>query len=57
MLSKARKIIQITPEISDILNHYLENPIDSEVMNYLFDKEILAVLWSVDGDVEKVLGK
>jgi hypothetical protein len=57
MFSRARKIIQITPEISDILNRYLENPIDEEVMNYVYDKEILAVLWSMEGDVEKILGE
>jgi hypothetical protein len=57
MFSRARKIIQITPEISDILNRYLKNPIDEEVMNYVYDKEILAVLWSMEGDVEKILGE
>jgi hypothetical protein len=59
MLARSRKIIQITPEISDILNRYLENPIDGEVMNYVSDKDILAVLWSVGGekDMEKTLGQ
>jgi hypothetical protein len=57
MIAKTRKIIQITLEISDILNRYIENPIDEEVMNYVNDKEILAVLWSVGGDVEKILGQ
>lgn len=57
MVSRTRKIIQITPDISDILNRYLENPIDGEVMNYLYGKEILAILWSIDQDVERVLGQ
>jgi hypothetical protein len=26
-------------------------------MNYVYDKEILAVLWSMEGDVEKILGE
>lgn len=56
LLSRTRKIIQISPEIFETLNRYLENPIDVNVTNYLHEKDILAVLWSADrADTEKVL--
>lgn len=56
LLSRTRKIIQISPEIFETLNRYLENPIDEDVSNYLYEKDILAVLWSVDrADTEKML--
>jgi Domain of unknown function (DUF4746) len=56
LFSRTRKIVQITPEIFETLNHYSENPIDEDIMNYLIEKDILAVLWSTDRpDVEETL--
>lgn len=48
LVSRARNIIQIQPEMMEILNYKLENPIDPDVMEEIYGKDILAVLWSVD---------
>lgn len=45
IVHKAMKIIKLTPEIMDIFNYRLENPLDDTICDYIYDKDILAVLW------------
>lgn len=44
---KDRKIIKIKPEMLEILHYEIENPLDEDVMNYAFTKEILIFLWKL----------
>jgi hypothetical protein len=57
IVARARKIIQIQPEMMEVLNYKLENPIDPTVMEEIYGQDILATLWSVDllESVTKVL--
>lgn len=48
MTARARKMIEITHEMLEVLNYQLENPIDDDVMDYLQGKGLLCVLWTVD---------
>lgn len=51
--TRTRKIVKITQDMMKILNYCLENPIEEEVLNYLFEKEMLIVMWS--GDPRKLI--
>lgn len=42
---RARKLVELTPDMYATLNYKLDNPIEDEVMSYLSGKEVLAVLW------------
>jgi Domain of unknown function (DUF4746) len=45
IVQKAMKIVTLTPELMEILNYRLENPLDDMICEYIYDKDILAVLW------------
>lgn len=42
---KAEKIIQITADVMKNLNDKFENSIDENILNYIYDKDLFAVLW------------
>lgn len=46
-MCKDRKIVKIKPEMLEILYYEIENPLDDDVMNYIFTKEILIFLWKL----------
>ena len=47
LLNRARQMVRITPELLEILNFELENPLDAEVVSYLYGKDVLVALWAV----------
>lgn len=58
LISRARQTIQINPEMMEILNYKLENPIPSEILERIYNEDIFAVLWQNDNEkesIEKVL--
>lgn len=44
---KDRKCIKIKPEMLEVLHYEIENPLDDDVMEYAFTKEILIFLWKL----------
>lgn len=48
LVPKARKIVQITPQMLLTLNYRLENPIDDDIMDHIYGKDLLAVMWQAD---------
>lgn len=44
---KDRKCIKIKPEMMEILYYEIDNPLDEDVLNYVFTKEILIFLWKL----------
>ena len=48
IVSKTRKMVQITPEMLLTLNYKLKNPLDDGIIDYLQSKDLLAVLWAGD---------
>lgn len=44
---KDRKCIKIKPEMMEILHYEIENPLDDDVLDYTFTKEILIFLWKL----------
>lgn len=47
LLVKDRKIVKIKPEMLEILHYELDNPLDPDVMEYVFTKEVLIFLWKL----------
>ncbi|CRL02201.1 CLUMA_CG015578, isoform A [Clunio marinus] len=48
MTPKGRTFIQLQPNMMPNFCHQLDNPIDENILNYLYGKDILAVLWATD---------
>lgn len=46
LVNRALKFVQLTPELMEILNYRLDNPIDEAILDYIYGKDILIVLWS-----------
>lgn len=44
---KDRKIIKIKPEMMEVLYYEIDNPLEPDVIEYLFTKEILIFLWKI----------
>lgn len=44
---KDRKCIRIKPEMMEVLNYEIDNPLDEDVIEYMFTKEILIFLWKI----------
>ena len=44
---KDRKIVKICPKMLGILFYEIENPLDDDVIEYIFTKEILIFLWKL----------
>jgi thioredoxin domain-containing protein 3 len=44
---KDRKIVKVCPRMMEILFYEVENPLDNEVLEYIFTKEILIFLWKL----------
>jgi thioredoxin domain-containing protein 3 len=44
---KDRKIIKIKPEMMEILHYEVDNPLDDELLEYVFTKEVLIFLWKL----------
>jgi thioredoxin domain-containing protein 3 len=44
---KDRKIVKICPKMLEILFHEDEKPLDSDVLEYIYTKEILIFLWKL----------
>lgn len=42
-----RKIVKIKPEMMEVLYYDIENPLDDDVLDYAFTKEILIFLWKL----------
>lgn len=42
-----RKIVKIKPEMLEILHYEIDNPLDDDVMEYVYTKEILIFLWKL----------
>lgn len=48
LFNRARAIIRIQKEMLPMLNYRLANSIDSGILEHLYGKDMMAVLWSVD---------
>lgn len=48
MIPRARKPVQITSELLLTLSYKLENPLDDTIIDYVYGKDLLAVLWASD---------
>lgn len=46
LVNRELKFVQLNPKMMDILNYKLDNPIDEAVLEYIYNKDILMVLWS-----------
>lgn len=46
--NRGKTIIRLLPEMLPMLSYRLENPIEPDVIEHLFDKDLLAMLWSAD---------
>jgi thioredoxin domain-containing protein 3 len=44
---KDRKIVKVCPRMMEILFYEVENPLENEVLEYMFTKEILIFLWKL----------
>lgn len=43
---RASKMFLFTPEVYELLSYRLDSPIDEKILNYIYDKNVLAILWS-----------
>lgn len=46
LVNRASKFFEFTPELYDFLSYRLDNPFDEKILNYIFNKNVLAMLWS-----------
>lgn len=44
---KDRKTVKLKPEMLEVLHYEIENPLPDEILEYLFNKEILIFLWKL----------
>jgi thioredoxin domain-containing protein 3 len=44
---KDRKIVKLKPEMMEILHYEMENPLDDDVIEYLYSKEFLIFLFKL----------
>lgn len=44
---KDRKIVKICPKMTEILFFEIDNPLDDDVLEYMFTKEVLIFLWKL----------
>lgn len=47
LVCKDRKIVKICPKMLEILFYEIDNPLDDDVLEYSFTKEILIFLWKL----------
>lgn len=48
LVNRSEKMIQLTPEIMDILNYKLDNPIPEKILERIYYQDIFAILWYTD---------
>lgn len=46
LVNRAHKMFILTPELHEFLSYRLDNPLDKEILNYVYNKNVLAILWS-----------
>lgn len=46
LVFRAAKTFLFTPEVYELLSYRLDNPIDEKILNYILNKNVLAILWS-----------
>jgi thioredoxin domain-containing protein 3 len=44
---KDRKLVRIKPEMMEILYYEIENPLEPEILEYVYQKEMLLFLWKL----------
>jgi hypothetical protein len=59
LMVRAKKIVKLTKDLDPMLSYKLDNPCSDTVQNYIYGKDIFAVLISVDGgaNIENALAK
>jgi hypothetical protein len=46
LVNRTHKMFVLTPELYEFLSYKLDNPLNEKVLNYIYNKPILAILWS-----------
>lgn len=54
IVPRDRKTIRILPEHMEVINFECANPLDTDLLDYLFEKDIFAIAWELENPSKNI---